>query len=162
MLAAVLCDEMARFTQELQDFKVRSTTLKGVLGSESDKQRLFTLTSELCRFGEDLVETTRTQDGEVCMLRSQLLEWCALLDDARVRYSRPKNPRYNHLLKMRPLDPANRRKLVAIEELHLHIEQQIEEAGRKLELMNRERSKDRHNKPIEIPINEVRYLVTIQ
>ena len=156
MLSTILRDEVAKFAQELADFQARSSTpLKGVIGSEADKHRLFKLTGELTAFGQDLNETTKTQDNEVRTLRTELLEVSALLDETRVRYSRRKNAGYNHLLKMRPLDPASRRKLAGIEQLYLHIEQQIEEASRKVESMNRERGRDQHSKPIEIPINEV-------
>ena len=158
LLSTILRDEIAKFGQELAEFKTRSNLpLKGVIGSssEADKQRISKLTSELSSFVQDLNETTKTQDAEVRTLRTELLEVSALLDEARVRYSRRKNAGYSHLLKMRPLDPSNRRKLAAIEQLHVHIEQQMEEASRKLESANRQRTTHRYNKPIEIPINEV-------
>jgi len=158
LLSTILRDEIAEFCQELAEFKTRSSLpLKGVIGSsgEADKQRISKLTSELSSFVQDLNETTKTQDTEVRTLRTELLEVSELLEEARVRYSRRKNAGYNHLLKMRPLDPANRRKMSTIEQLHVHIEQQMEEASRKLETVNRQRTTHRHNKPIEIPINEV-------
>lgn len=152
--AAILRDEVAKFVLDLQEFKARSSTLKVTVASEEDKQRLLKMTSELSDFGVDLVDTTKMQDEEVRGLCTDLVEVAALLEDARVRHARRKNSRYSHLLKLRPLDPANRRKLDGIERLHVHIEQQLVEAWRNLDSISRDRTKDRHRQ-IEIPITQV-------
>lgn len=151
---AILREEMTKFVLDLQEFKSRSSTLKVTVASEEDKQRLLKMTSELSEFGVDLVDTTKMQDEEVRGLCTNLVEVAALLEDARVRHARRKNSRYSHLLKLRPLDPANRRKLDGIERLHVHIEQQLVEASRNLDSIGRDRTKD-HNRKVEIPITQV-------
>ncbi|KAI9560680.1 putative nuclear pore complex protein Nup214 [Daphnia sinensis] len=153
---AILRDEVVKFVQDLEEFKARSSTLKVTVASEEDKQRLLKLTSDLSAFGVDLVDTTKVQDEEVRGLCTDLVEVAALLEDARVRHARRKNPRYSHLLKLRPLDPGNRRKMDDIERLHIHIEQQLVEASRCLDSISRERTRDNSRK-VEIPITQVIY-----
>uniref|UniRef100_A0A0P6FD67 Nuclear pore complex protein Nup214 n=1 Tax=Daphnia magna TaxID=35525 RepID=A0A0P6FD67_9CRUS len=153
---AILRDEVVKFVQDLEEFKARSSTLKVTVASEEDKQRLLKLTSDLSAFGVDLVDTTKVQDEEVRGLCTDLVEVAALLEDARVRHARRKNSRYSHLLKLRPLDPGNRRKMDDIERLHIHIEQQLVEASRCLDSISRERTRDNSRK-VEIPITQVIY-----
>ncbi|XP_057372318.1 nuclear pore complex protein Nup214-like [Daphnia carinata] len=153
---AILRDEVVKFVQDLEEFKTRSSSLKVTVASEEDKQRLLKLTSDLSGFGVDLVDTTKMQDEEVRGLCTDLVEVAALLEDARVRHARRKNSRYSHLLKLRPLDPGNRRKMDDIERLHIHIEQQLVEASRCLDSISRERTRD-SNRKVEIPITQVIY-----
>ena len=153
--AAILRDELTKFAQDLHDFKSRSASLKVHVASEEEKQRLISMTSELSDFSKELVVTTKNQDDEVHSLYTEVAEISALLEEARVRHARRKNPRYSQLLKTRPLDPSNRRKLDCIERLHIHIEQQLEEATRSLESNSRDRNKDRQRK-VEIPVTRVR------
>lgn len=96
---AILRDEVAKFVQDLEEFKTRSSALKVTIASEVDKQRLLKLTSDLSDFGVDLVDTTKIQDEEVRGLCTDLMEVAALLEDARVRHARRKSSRYSHLLK---------------------------------------------------------------
>lgn len=159
--AAILRDEVAKFVQDLKEFKARSSTLKVSVASDEEKHRLLKMTSELATFGVELVETTKIQDEEVRGLCTDLDEVAALLEDARVLYARRKNSRYSHLLKLRPLDPANRRKLDGIERLHAHIEQQLVEASCSLDSINRDRTRDQSRK-IEIPITQVYFVFSLQ
>ena len=152
--AAILQDELTKFAQDLKEFKLRSASMKISVTSEEEKQRLIKMTAELSDFSKELVETTKNQDEEVRSLYTEVVEISALLEEARVRYARRKNPRYSNLLKLRPLDPSNRRKLDSIERIHIHIEQQLEEASRILESIGRDKNKDRQRK-IEIPITRV-------
>ena len=152
--AAILRDEVAKFVQDLKEFKARSLTLKVTVASDEEKERLLKMTSDLAEFGVDLVDTTKVQDEEVRGLCTDLVEVAALLEDARVRHARRKNSRYSHLLKLRPLDPGNRRKMDCIERLHVHIEQQLVEASRSLDSISQNRSRDKSRK-IEIPITQV-------
>lgn len=151
---AVLNEEITKFVQELNEFKARSKSIKVEIASEQDKERLMKLTAEMEAFGDELVDTTKTQDEEVRSLCAELVDLAALLDDARVRHARRKNPRYNHLLKLRPLDPASRRKMDSIEGLHMHIEQQLQEASRILDSISSMKPKDQSRK-LEIPITQV-------
>ena len=151
--AEILRDEVARFVRDLEEFKARSSTLKVTVASDDEKQRLLKMTSDLSEFGVDLVDTTKVQVEEVRELSSVLVEVADDLENARI-HARRKNDRYNNLLKLRQLDPANRRKMDGIERLHAHIEQQLVEASRNLDSMKRERTKDQ-NRKIEIPITQV-------
>lgn len=157
--ARILQDEVAKFVCDLQDFKYRSTNMRVSVASQADKERLLKTTSELSDFGTELVETTRTQDEEVRSLYTELTEVAALLEDARVRYARRKNPRYSHLLKLRPLDPASRRRMDGIERLYVHIEQQLEEADRMLESFKRDHRTGPKGtaRKVEIPVTQVIY-----
>jgi hypothetical protein len=152
--AAILRDEVAKFVQDLKEFKARSLTLKVTVATDDEKERLLKMTSDLAEFGVDLVDTTKVQDEEVRGLCTDLVEVAALLEDARVRHARRKNSRYSHLLKLRPLDPGNRRKMDGIERLHVHVEQQLVEASRSLDSISRDRTRDNSRK-IEIPITQV-------
>lgn len=154
--AAILRDEVAKFVQDLKEFKGRSSTLKVTIASDDEKEKLLKMTSDLAEFGVDLVDTTKVQDEEVRGLCTDLVEVAALLEDARVRHARRKNSRYSHLLKLRPLDPGNRRKMDGIERLHVHIEQQLVEASRSLDSISRDRTRDNTRK-IEIPITQVKF-----
>lgn len=151
--AAILRDEVAKFVQDLKEFKARSLTLKVTIASDGEKERLLKMTSDLAEFGVDLVDTTKVQDEEVRGLCTDLVEVAALLEDARVRRARRKNSHFCHLLKLRPLDPGNRRKMDGIERLHVHIEQQLVEASRSLDSISRDRTRD--TRKIEIPITQV-------
>ena len=151
---AILCEEVAKFAQELAEFKARSCGTKFRVASEEDKEKLLKMTTDLTDFGKSLVETTKTQDEKVRGLCTDLVEVTALMEDARVRHARRKNSRYSHLLKLRPLDPANRRKLDSIERLHVHIEQQLVEASRHLDSFSRHHSRGQQRK-IEIPVTQV-------
>jgi hypothetical protein len=151
--AAILRDEVAKFVQDLKEFKARSLTLKVTIASDEEKERLLKMTSDLAEFGVDLVDTTKVQDEEVRGLCTDLVEVAALLEDARVRRARRKNSHFCHLLKLRPLDPGNRRKMDGIERLHVHIEQQLVEASRSLDSISRDRTRD--TRKIEIPITQV-------
>ena len=152
--AAILRDEVAKFVQDLQDFKARAATLKVTVANDEDKQRLLKMTTDLSEFGVDLVDTTKSQDEDVRSLCTELVEVAALLEDARVRHARRKNSRYSHLLKLRPLDPSSRRKMDGIERLNAHIEQQLVEASRHLDAISRQHTRDQSRK-IEIPITQV-------
>lgn len=154
--AAILRDEVAKFEQELREFKARSSTLRVTVASEEDKQRLLKMTSDLSEFGTVLVGNTKQWDEKVRGLCTDLVEVAALLEDARVRHARRKNSRYSHLLKLRPLDPANRRKLDRIENSHVRLERQLVLVSDKLDDITRDRTRDTKRR-VEIPITQVLY-----
>ena len=147
----------------MQEFKTKASALRGVstIGSEEEKQRLLKRTADMQNFGKDLVETTRTQNTEIQSLRSETVEVTALLEEARLRHSRRKNSRFHQLLKMRPLDPVSRRRLANVQQLQSYLEQQMQEAFKKLDQMSRDAQRPASvssgAKRLEIPVTQVIY-----
>ena len=65
------------------------------------------------------------QSGEVLSLRTDAAEVAALVEEARLRQSRRRNAHLHQLLRLRPLDPVNRRRVSSIEKVQIYLDQQV-------------------------------------
>ena len=58
-------------------------------------------------------------------LRTDAAEVAALVEEARLRQSRRRNAHLHQLVRLRPLDPVNRRRVSSIEKVQIYLDQQV-------------------------------------
>ncbi|KAJ8300435.1 hypothetical protein KUTeg_021954 [Tegillarca granosa] len=106
-----ILEEMAHFEQEISSFKSRAGQNQAVVGTREGMIKIKKQTDDMDGFCQEIRKTTKEQNKEIEEQKSLCLDLHAMIEDCRVREQRNYDPKYEHLLRSRALDPASQEQL---------------------------------------------------
>ncbi|XP_077529473.1 nuclear pore complex protein Nup214 isoform X4 [Haemaphysalis longicornis] len=138
-LKAAMTEEIADFQFELDAFKqkVQGTPI-GPAGKDAKMMEIMRLSVELEGRAEALRSSMKENHTDVHCLRHALVETFAMVEEARTRDLRNRDPRYVGLLRNRSLDPVVAHRLEEARRLRNYVKDQLQEVHAQLDLRWRE------------------------
>lgn len=145
-IIAAMSDEIKEFGKEVKAFKEKSlSTVIEPAGSDASLMKMKKLGTALESTAECLKSDMEKTYSDVHGLRSLLFETFALLEEARTRYLRNRDPQFAGLLRDRDLDPISANRLSEARRLQRYVKQQLQEVHTRLDLDWEEQVAHRNN-----------------
>ncbi|KAL1424772.1 hypothetical protein MTO96_019917 [Rhipicephalus appendiculatus] len=134
-IIAAMSDEIKEFGKEVKAFKEKSlSTVIKPAGSDASLMKMKKLGTALESTAECLKSDMEKTYSDVHGLRSLLFETFALLEEARTRYLRNRDPQFAGLLRDRDLDPISANRLSEARRLQRYVKEQLQEVHTRLDL----------------------------
>uniref|UniRef100_A0A224YUV2 Nuclear pore complex protein Nup214 n=1 Tax=Rhipicephalus zambeziensis TaxID=60191 RepID=A0A224YUV2_9ACAR len=134
-ITTAMSDEIKEFGKEVKAFKEKSlSTVIKPAGSDASLMKMKKLGTALESTAECLKSDMEKTYSDVHGLRSLLFETFALLEEARTRYLRNRDPQFAGLLRDRDLDPISANRLSEARRLQRYVKEQLQEVHTRLDL----------------------------
>ncbi|XP_023241525.1 nuclear pore complex protein 14-like isoform X2 [Centruroides sculpturatus] len=132
-LVLLVQNEVAKFQKEVQNLQTKIANFKVNIGNKEEMKNFKTKMTKLEAFDIEIRENVESLSLDLHNLKSLVLETFAMIEDARSREMKSKDPLYYSLLKSRALDPISARKLKEIRCLYRYVDNQLQELHSKLD-----------------------------
>uniref|UniRef100_A0A8C5QLA6 Nuclear pore complex protein Nup214 n=1 Tax=Leptobrachium leishanense TaxID=445787 RepID=A0A8C5QLA6_9ANUR len=127
-------EEITQFQKELDDLKARTTKSRVLVGTEPELRQLRTETDDLQDFLLKIKETAESLNSEVCVLKMNLLEQFAGVQEAREQNQQKQDPRFRNLLYKKPLDPKSEAQMQEIRRLQQYVNVAVQDVNDVLDM----------------------------
>ncbi|KAK2710488.1 hypothetical protein QYM36_011873 [Artemia franciscana] len=142
-----------QFQEEVDSLKERIAKLNVQVGSEDDKRLLNQSIYEADLFNRELQLTLDSHRAEISSLRSSTSETLSSAEECKNKMDKRMDPRQMRLLQLRGLDPASRRILKRVTDLHKYLTSGIDQVQRTMDTL----SFDGASAPLKLPDTDYMY-----